>query len=189
MIRSIPSDKMTIFRGREETSRVLGDESAFMEEWRIAKCGSLEKSAIVAYCSDTYVYLNSNLVEGWNDKLVKSPDDFYRQDMPAMCQDVMDESQSISYKALDTPELLDLIRSRSEQVKLRAQCVTKAEASEVWSFFRSVKSSSEVTEHFLRPAMDIVRDEYGRYSRIHPSERSGQRCPRHALRWTSKDFL
>jgi hypothetical protein len=165
IIRSVPSNKMRIFRGREETSIALGDESIFMEEWKIAKCGSLERSAVVPFCAYTYleyIYLNLNLVKGWRQTILENPISPYRQNMPSLCQEVMKEVQSLAYQTIDSQPLFEILKSQSEPITLREECISRAEHSEVRSFFYLLKGSKEATMQFLKPAIEILHDRYGK---------------------------
>lgn len=164
IMKSVPSDKMRIYIGQDETSRFLGDKSSFMEEWQIAKCGSVDDTARVGYCAYTwleYIYLNTKLVDGWEEEFLSNLTGKYRQDMPAMCQGSMDEILVVSADALQDSELFEVLRLYSEDVKLRGQCISRAQDTEVRSFFRSLKSSKQVAEYFRRPALTIVLEKYG----------------------------
>lgn len=165
IMKSVPSDKMIVYRGRAETSEHLKDESTFMEEWRIAKCGSVDDTALLASCAFNWlqhIYLNYNLVEGWEEKFMKDQDGEFKKSMPTMCQPIMKDSEVLSLKALRDSELLGAIKVYSKVVKERGQCISKAEDSEVWGFFRTLKNSKEAAAFFLRPALDIVLEKYGR---------------------------
>jgi len=161
---SVSSDKMKIFRGREQTSEAFGQESIFMEEWKIARCGALNDSEVVASCAVTwirYIRANVRLVENWEEKFLDNSDGLFRRHMPGMCQGLMNEVQSTVYKAVDDPSLLKIVQSHAQVSSQRGECIKKAEDSETWSFFRAMKSSEELRDKFLRPALSIVRETYG----------------------------
>lgn len=163
IINTVPSDQVRIFEGREETSRMLKEESPFMEEWRISKCGSVEQNQAISWCAVhwiKYLRLNLNLVEGWEEEFLKDPEAKFKKDMPGMCHAVASESQSLALSAIQNEVILDLAKSRAEPVYDRHKCVKKAEDNEVWAFFKTMKESPKARALFDNPAKEMVLQKY-----------------------------
>lgn len=164
IIRTTPSDKVRIFKGRDQTSTTLGEQSPFMEEWRIAKCGSIENDVAVAWCADTWIRhvgLNLALIDGFKEQFLNDPDAEFRSSMPGICHPVSKQSQELALAALRNEDVRDMLKLKSEAVANRNKCVQGAENDEVWSFFKAVKSSGEVFTLLNNPARVMVLKKYG----------------------------
>jgi len=164
IIRSTPSDKGRVYKGRAEISASLGEQSPFMEEWRIAKCGSIENEAAVAWCANTWIRhvgLNLALVEGFKEQFLNDPDGEFRISMPGICHPVSKRAQELAIAGLRNEDVRRMIEFKSEALANRNKCIQDAENDEVWSFFKAVKSSDEVFALLNNPARVMVIQKYG----------------------------
>lgn len=164
-IRTVPSDKLRIYRGRAETAASLGEESPFMEEWRISKCGSLDSDAVVAWCANSWIKhirMNSALVEGWKERFLSNPDGEYSKSMPGMCHAHSERSQKLALVAIKNTDVSKAIESQAEVVSSRGKCVAAAEDKEVWAFFNTIKKSPGAFALFNKPARTMVLQKYAR---------------------------
>lgn len=163
IIRTTPSDKIRVYRGRAEVAAALGKESAFLEEWRISKCGSIDSDALVAWCANTWlehIRMNLALVEGWKERFLNDPDAEYQKSMPGRCHADSERSQELALAAIENEDILSMLKTRSEKVSSRDKCSADAEDKEVWAFFNTIKKSSEAFAHFNKPARVIVLQKY-----------------------------
>lgn len=165
IIRSTPSNQMKKFTGKKQISSRFGEEADFLQEWNIAKCGIVEDNAIVAWCTNSMVehyQLNSQRVDGWNERFKNDPFGELTNHLPHFCFKTIDSSIKMLKEAAEHEAVSVLLPPASIPVSNHLNCINKAENKEVWRFFKSIKESGDVYALLNIPAREFVERKYGK---------------------------
>lgn len=164
LIQGTPSNEVAVFQGRPETSEMFGEESPYMEEWYISKCGGIEREAAAAWCAKTVIetiQVNSALVDGWRERFNQDRVGMATDHLPGFCNAVLSDSFELVRLATENHDGLPMLERRAQPLEERFQCVSDAEDEEVWAFFNTITQSEEAYDLFNVPAPEFVMRKYG----------------------------